>query len=766
MVAGDPVFLRTAAVETTGSLFPVLEIYDPQGTRVDLGSLQSFGPHKVLKYAFTAKSNGSYTVLVRDGSAALTNTGNYAILMLRPNRPCTNAQGLACDPVDGSVTGLLGADVYTVNGKSNDPFMVRLLRSDQSSSFRAHADIYDPQGNLFQSLDSADLARSVFTASSTGVYTVVVSDGFDNSQSGKYSLAMLPLNGACTAGTLSCGGVAAGNFSGPLATSIYSYSAAPGESFTVRMTDGSGTLQPSLEIYDSRGNIVGQSISGNLAGVDVTKPAGGTYTVIATDVNKRPAGGPFAVDLLRTANPCGVTSPQGQTVSGVISGAKPHFSYSIPASSGDVLSVRSAAFTSGFSALMDLYDPNGARVDSATFGLSRKVTASGNYTVIVGAAAARTGGAYSFAWQLLNHPVGAAALACGGSATASLTAAGEFRYYTVPAGAGDLMRLIFTRLSDDFAPQVELFDPAGTRLAGTSDISQKANSSGSYLVAVSPSTSNGETGSYALAYQRPNNPCSTVALTCGQSTLRPVDQPGQLDAFIFTGTGGDVANVKLTQRSGSYSPLVELYDNSGRQLATTSGGQLRSAIPANGTYALLVRDRVGAGTGSYRVSLQDDTNVCAVNDTEAPAIVLLQPTGGEVIIGGMAFVIQWLSDDNVGVASHDVALSTDGGQTFPTPIATSLNGNTQTYNWSVPADIATGRKAVLRVTATDSAGKRNTALSGLISVIGSGFTPNTSATYTYDSLNRLTQVTLNDGRTIQYIWDIAGNLINVTVSGQ
>jgi YD repeat-containing protein len=415
---------------------------------------------------------------------------------------------------------------------------------------------------------------------------------------------------------------------------------------------------------------------------------------------------------------------------------------------------------------MDLYDPTGARVDSAVFGLSRKAALAGNYTVIVGAVAARTGGAYSLAWQLLNHPVGTTALPCGGSATASLTAAAEFRYYSASAGPGDLMRLIFTRLSDNFSPQIELFDPAGTKLAQTSDISQKAATSGSYLVLISPSTSNGEIGSYAVAYQRPNNLCSSVALTCGQSALRRVNVPGQMDAFTFTGTAGDQADLRLAQRSGSYSPFVELYDSSGKLLASSSGPQLKFKLPANDTYGLLVRDRAGVSTGSYRVSLQDDTNACTVNDTEAPAITLVQPTGGEVVVGGTSYNIQWLSDDNVGVATHDVALSTDAGLTFPTAIASGLSGNTQGYNWAVPPDIAPGRKAVIRVTATDAAGNATSAASGLLTIIGSGFTPNSSATYTYDGLNRLTQAVLGDGRTIQYTWDAAGNLVAIVVTGQ
>ena len=58
------------------------------------------------------------------------------------------------------------------------------------------------------------------------------------------------------------------------------------------------------------------------------------------------------------------------------------------------------------------------------------------------------------------------------------------------------------------------------------------------------------------------------------------------------------------------------------------------------------------------------------------------------------------------------------------------------------------------------------AIVAAVSRIGSGFAATTAAAYTYDSLNRLTQAVLGDGRTIAYTWDAAGNLIQVTVSGQ
>ena len=452
-------------------------------------------------------------------------------------------------------------------------------------------------------------------------------------------------------------------------------------------------------------------------------------------------------------------------MNGVVNGAQPFISYSIPASNGDALSVRSASVTPGFAAQMDLYDPSGVRLDSSTFALSRKVSATGTYTVIVGASAPLSTGGYALSWQLLNKPAATSALQCGGSTTASLSAANEFRYYLAGANAGDLMRLVFTKISDNFFPQIELFDPTGTRLTTTSDISVKATSGGAYLVAVSPSTAASETGSFTVAFQRPNNPCSPATLACGQPTLRQVAIPGQLDTFVFAATRGGQADIKLAPRSGSYSPYTELYDASGNRLATSTGS-LVYVIRSDGTYTLLVRDRSGVNLGSYRASYQDDYDPCSVTDTEPPVVTLLKPTAGEVIVGNTTYRIQWQSDDNVGIASHDIALSTDAGQTFATAIAGGLAGNTQTFNWYVPPDIAPSRTAVIRVTATDGAGNAQFASSGLVSLIGSGFTANSTAAFSFDSLNRLTQAVLGDGRTIAYTWDAAGNLVAITVTGQ
>jgi YD repeat-containing protein len=760
----DVYSFRTARPDAGGGFTPSAEVFNSQGVSVAVLPAGSPSGHAGSTANITFPKSDTYTVIVSgplDGSL-----GSYSLSTLRLNRPCDDAQALTCSSVvDGAVTGLIRSQVYGLSASAGDVYQVSLLRPDANTLFRPRLDIYDPTGAPFQFTNTTDLSRKNFTFPADGNYTLVVTDSFDNSQSGSYSLSLLRLNRPCNAGTLGCGVPVPGTLPRALSSSVSTYTAAAGESFSVRMLPNSGNPQPAIGVYDGQGNQVGQSLSGNFAGVDVIKPAAGTYTVLATDSSTTPGASSFTLDLLRTVNACSAPSTQGATVNGVVSSTLPFQAYRIAATTGDVLSLRASSSTANFASQMELYDPDGVRLDSGGFSLSRKAAASGNYTVILGAATPRTGGGYSFTWQRLNQPAGATPLVCGGSTTGALSSSNQFRYYTLAADAGDTLRLLFTRISDNFSPQMEVFDPSGTRVASGSDVTQKAAAGGSYLVVVSPSTSLTENGAYNVAFQRPNNPCSPVSLTCGQTTLRQVNLPGQLDTFSFNATGGDQTTIRLTTRSGGYSPFVELYTPAGALLTTSSNGLLRRSIPADGVYTLLVRDRGAVNLGSYRVSLQDDTNNCAVNDTEAPVILLVRPTGGEVLPGGTTFRIQWQSDDNVEVTAHVIALSTDGGKTFADPMA-NLGGSAQTYDWILPADIAPSRTAVLRVTATDAAGNAQSASSGLLTVIGSGFTPNSSANYTYDALNRLTQVSLSDGSTIDYTWDAAGNLVSIAIKGQ
>ena len=760
---GDVYMVRLARNDASGNFAPVLDVFDATGNLAVSASAQSQSGRPIVTGVFTSRG-GMYTLIVRDGLRV--NTGGYTVSVTRINRPCL-AQGVSCGSVvEDNIGGLLRAKTYSLAAATGDAFLLRLQSTNPNSPFRPRLDVYDPSGSLAQFLYTTDLTRATFTAQSDGAYTLILSDSYDGAQSGSYTFSVARLNRPCDATPLSCAAPAPVAISGSLRFATYSYTAAAGDAFSVRTLNPSG-VQPAVAVFDPQGNPAGQAISGNVPGLDIAGATAGSYTVVATDESKTPGQGSFGVELLRTSNACGSSPPLARTVNGVVSGAAPFASYSLPAAAGDSLLIRGASFTPGFGALMELYDPDGVRaVTPTTFSIAAKAAKTGNYTLLVGAAGQQTGGAYALSWQLLNRPAGAVALTCGGTAAAFLTSSTAFRYYSAGGVAGDAMRFLLSRTSDNFAPQMELFDPSGARLAGSvTEISQKVRSGGDYLVLVAPSTANGESGGFSLAFQRPNRPCSVTPLACGQTSLRVVDVPGQVDAYSFNGNASDQVAIRLTRRSGSYAPFAELFDASGALLRATTTGQLVANLPADGPYTVMVRDRAGAGTGSYRIGLQSNFNPCELNDQEPPTVTLLQPTGGEVVVGGAIFHLAWQSDDNAGVTAQDIALSADGGATFPIAVVSGLNGSSQAYDWAVPVDIAPSRSAVIRVTARDAAANSQSALSRQLSVIGSGFTANSAAAYAYDSLNRMTQATLSDGRTVTYTWDANGNLVQVGVAG-
>ena len=85
-----------------------------------------------------------------------------------------------------------------------------------------------------------------------------------------------------------------------------------------------------------------------------------------------------------------------------------------------------------------------------------------------------------------------------------------------------------------------------------------------------------------------------------------------------------------------------------------------------------------------------------------PSVVVLTPNGGEVLMPGQSVTISWNSSDDLGLASHDVRFSTDGGATFQ-PIATGIPGFRRNAAWTVPDQPSD--RVLVSVVARDTAGQ-------------------------------------------------------------
>jgi len=67
-----------------------------------------------------------------------------------------------------------------------------------------------------------------------------------------------------------------------------------------------------------------------------------------------------------------------------------------------------------------------------------------------------------------------------------------------------------------------------------------------------------------------------------------------------------------------------------------------------------------------------------------PVVSVRSPNGGEIWTLGQSYNILWSAYDDVGVVGVDIYLSTDGGSTFPYPVALGLP-NSGSWLWTIPA---------------------------------------------------------------------------------
>jgi len=115
--------------------------------------------------------------------------------------------------------------------------------------------------------------------------------------------------------------------------------------------------------------------------------------------------------------------------------------------------------------------------------------------------------------------------------------------------------------------------------------------------------------------------------------------------------------------------------------------------------------RANSITGNFTIGMGGSGN----NDTQAPTVNFIAPMGGENFNSGSNLAISWMSNDNVGVVAQDLSLSTDGGMTFTTTLATGLSGSTQSFNFAIPQTLETNQ-ARLRLIVRDAAGNSSQAI--------------------------------------------------------
>jgi len=209
-------------------------------------------------------------------------------------------------------------------------------------------------------------------------------------------------------------------------------------------------------------------------------------------------------------------------------------------------------------------------------------------------------------------------------------------------------------------------------------------------------TDDDTTPTYPASFNTPN--MVTVAATDNTDALASFSNYGS--ATVHLGAPG--VNIGSTYPGNQYVYL------SGTSMATphvSGAADLILSICALDTAslkAILLNnvDMIPSLTGKTVTGGRLDVNK-AIRACEAPIVTVIAPNGGEKLFIGTPFLIQWTSSSTLGLASHDVLLSTDGGSTYPTTLASGLAGSATSFNWTPSVSCSSCR---IKVVAHDTVG--------------------------------------------------------------
>jgi YD repeat-containing protein len=635
--------------------------------------------------------------------------------------------------------------VYTFTGAVND--VVTIRAASLTANFTPNIELYSPTGGLLVS----NYNQVDRTLTAAGTYTILMRSYSGNA--GNFALTWQKMNAPCNPTPINCGQTLAGLVSAAGELDLYTFTASANDVVTIRGLKTSGTLNLYFELF----NATGSRIAGPSNQINMTLSTAGTYTIMARDYNTT-ATGNYLITWQKFNAPCAPVINCGQAAAGAIgftAEAPPWGFYSFTVSANDVITIRAIKTSGTLVPYLELYNSSGGLVTSAAGQINRTM-AAGSYILLLRDQSNVNTGNYAVTWQRWNNPCAQAA-SCSQVMTGSIGITADpppWRYYSLTASANDSVTVRASKTSGTLTPYLEIYNSSGTQIAsGAGQKDMTLTAAGTYTAMVRDQNSV-NTGDYVFTWLRTANPCNAIPAGCGQVLSGSLSAAGKIDAYTILGNAGDNIAVTLTKTSGGLDPSLELYNSSGARVAyqyTPSGNEtvMTQTLSAGGTYTVFASDYGNDETGAYTLRFQKNNNSC----TE---ISLLGPNGGEGIPSRSTVAIQWSCTSPSGVTSQEIRLSTDGGASFPTLIATGLAGDVRTYNWVVPPDLTTTQGRI-RVTATDGLSMNPFDDSDSDFTVYPG-----GRIYLYDELNRLIQVIFEDGRRVTYTYDASGNRITVT----
>ena len=317
--SGDAIVVRMGEItDTSGNFTPWVRLYSPDGTLLDSGFGASAGEVSV-----TATNSGTFIVVAGDGNGALSGTGTYRLTLAKTGAPVVVSAGDDGGPMTNGVmhTGTTDTgdlDIWTFTANTGDALVIRIGKiTDTSGNFTPWIRLYGPNGKLLGSGFGASAGEVAVTATNSGTFLIVASDGNGAlSGSGDYRLTLAKTGdpvlvstgdegGPMTNGVMHTGTIATGDLD------VWTFSATSGDALVVRIGEitDTNTFTPWVRIYGPNGKLLDSGF-GALAGeVTVTATNTGTFIVVASDGNGALSGsGNYRLTLAKTGDPVVVST--------------------------------------------------------------------------------------------------------------------------------------------------------------------------------------------------------------------------------------------------------------------------------------------------------------------------------------------------------------------------------------------------------------------------------------------------------------------------
>src|SRR4030067_926142 len=298
---------------------------------------------------------------------------------------------------------------------------------------------------------------------------------------------------------IDCGQTLSGSITAAGQRNSYTFSASANDGITIRAQKTSGTLTPYLELYGPSGAL----ITGAANQGDRILTETGTYRIDIKDQNNTNTGN-YLLFWQRMNNPCNATPLTcGQVVSGSIGTSvdtPPWRVYTFTGAVNDVLTIRTGNLSPGsFTPNIELYSPTGSLLVSNYNQVDRTLTAAGALTILMRSYSAGTTGNFTLTWQKMNAPCNLTPINCGQVLSGSISITGELDVYTLSASDNDVGTIRVRATSGTLYPNIELFNAAGSRIAGPSaQVDMTRLAAGTYTILVRHSTTTTATGNYLV----------------------------------------------------------------------------------------------------------------------------------------------------------------------------------------------------------------------------------------------------------------------------